>query len=116
MKINKFTLILCAALAFLIAFFLSSRIDTSGFKLILGIGCFISLSTTLAGTISVSFNYNRTTTLTKTSSGIFFFLLLISQFIYSSLESFTIASYLLVTGGLMILHAIIVYGLSNSKH
>ena len=115
MKINTFTAILSIALAGIIAFFLSFYVAGEN-KMILGIGSFITLALTLAGTVSLSFEYNRTTTLTRTTSGIFFILILTSQIIFTVFNSFILPTYVLVTGCMSILYALIVYGISRSKH
>ncbi len=115
MKINIFTTILSIALSGIIAFFLSYYVSEEN-KTILGIGSLVTLVITLIGTVSVSFDYNRTTTLIKTTSGIFFFLLLTCQIIFSAIDSFSLPFYILITGGLTILYVLIVYGLSRSKH
>ena len=115
MKINTFTAILSVALAAIIAFFLSFYVAGDN-KLLLGIGSFISMALTLTGTVSLSFEYNRTTTLTRTTSGVFFTLILTSQIIFTVLNSFILPTYVLVTGCMSILYALIVYGISRSKH
>lgn len=115
MKINRFTAILSIALASIIAFFLSFYI-TGGNKLLVGIGGFLSMALTLIGTISLSFEYDRTTTLTTITSGIFFLLLLTSQIIFTVFNNFTIPIYVLVTCGITILFSLTIYGISRSKH
>ena len=115
MKINTFTAILSIALAGIIAFFLSFYVAGEN-KMILGIGSFITLALTLAGTVSLSFEYDRTTTLTRTTSGVFLILILISQIIFTVFNSFILPTYVLVTGCMSILYALIVYGISKSKH
>ena len=115
MKINTFTAILSVVLAGIIAFFLSFYVAGEN-KMILGIGSFITLALTLAGTVSLSFEYDRTTTLTRTTSGIFYILILTSQIIFTVFNSFILPTYVLVTGCMSILYALIVYGISRSKH
>jgi len=78
MKINTFTSILSIALAGIIAFFLSFYVSGEN-KWIVGIGSLLSLGISLAGTVSLSFDYDRTTTLTRITSGVFFVALLISH-------------------------------------
>jgi hypothetical protein len=115
MKVNTFTTILSIALAAIVAFFLSFYVSTEN-KLLLGIGSFITLAATLVGTISISFGYDRTTTLTRTVSGVFFLMLLASQIVFTTINSFLLPTYVLVSGSLTILYALIVYGISRSKH
>jgi hypothetical protein len=115
MKINTFTSILSVALAGLIAFFLSFYVKGYN-NLLLGIGSFLSMTLTLIGSISLSFEYDRTTTLIRTTSGIFFILILITQIVFTAIKGFFLPTYILVTGSATILHLLIVYGISKSKH
>jgi hypothetical protein len=115
MKVNTFTTILSIALAAIVAFFLIFYVSSEN-KLILGIGSFITLTATLVGTISISFDYERATTLTRTVSGVFFLLLLASQIVFTTINSFLLPTYVLVSGSLTIIYVLIVYGISRSKH
>jgi len=115
MKANTLTTILSLVLATLVAFFLSYYVIGEN-KLIIGIGSFITLAATLIGTFSISFDYDRTTTLTKTLSGVFVVLILISQIIFTTFSTFVIPAYLLVEGGLMIIYIIIMNAIKKSKH
>ena len=115
MKLNTFTLLLSIALAGIIAFFLSFYVSGAN-KWIVGIGSLLTLAISLAGTVSLSFDYDRTTTLTRITSGVFFVALLISQIIFTAISSFLFPTYVMVTGGLIILYALIVHGISRSKH
>ena len=115
MKINKFTAILSILLAGIIAFFLSFYVSGVN-KLLLGIGSFVSMAMTLTGTLSLSFEYDRTTTLTRTISGVFFSLILASQIVFTLLNSFILTTYVLVTGLLSIFYTLTAYGISRTKH
>jgi len=114
MKINTFTTILVLFLAAIISYFLSTyQFDTN--KLVLGIGCFMGLFLSSALIFSVSFEYDRTTTLTRTSSAVFFILYLSSQ-IFFSVTNFVLPTYVLVNGSLVILFLLIIYGIAKSKY
>jgi hypothetical protein len=115
MKINTFTAILLVALASIIAFFLSFYVSGSN-KLLVGIGSFLSMALTLTGTLSISYDYDRTNTLTRITSAVFFTLILLSQIIFTVINSIILPTYVLVTGGLTILYFLIIYGISKSKH
>ena len=106
---------LSAVLAALIAFYLSCYISGVN-ELFLGVGSFLTLAISMAGTVSLSFDYDRTTMLTRTTSGVFFALLLVSQIAFVYISSFLLPLYVMVTGGIIILYIIIVYGISRSKH
>ena len=115
MRVNTITAILSILLAAIIAFFLSFYVSGTN-KWILGIGSFFTLGSALAGTVSLSFDYDRTTMLTRTISGVFFALILISQIFFVVIDRFLLPTYVLVTGGMAILFALVVYGISRSKH
>jgi hypothetical protein len=115
MKINTFTAILAVALAGIIAFFLSFYVTGSN-KLLVGIGSFLSMALSLIGAVSLSFKYERTTSVTRTTSGIFFILILISQIFFTAINGFLLPTYILVSGCATILYVLIVYGISKSKH
>ena len=115
MKINTFTAILSVALAGIIAFFLSFYVSGDN-KLLLGFGSFVSMALTLTGTLSLSFEYDRTNTLTRTTSGVFFSLILASQIVFTAINVFLLPTYILVTGCATILYILIIYGISKSKH
>jgi hypothetical protein len=114
MKINTFTLILSLLLAAIISYFLSSY-QLDGNKLILGIGCFIGLTISGTSAFSISFDYERTTTLTRTVGAVFFLLYLSSQ-IFFALTNFILPTYVLVNGSLIIFLLLLLYGISKSKH
>jgi len=115
MKVNTFTSILSLALAGIIALFLSFTVSGDN-KWVLGIVSFLTLSITLAGTVSLSLDYDRTTTILRVTSGVFFVALLTSQIIFTAINRFLLPTYVLVTVGLTILYALIVYGIARSKH
>jgi hypothetical protein len=115
MKANTLTTILSLVLATLVAFFLSYYVIGEN-KLIIGIGSFITLAATLVGTFSISFDYERTTTLTRTLSGVFVVLILTSQIIFTIYSKFALPAYILVEGGLMIMYIIIMNAIKKSKH
>ena len=115
MKVNIFTTILLITLSGIIAFFLSFYVSGEN-KFILGFGSFITFSITLIGSLSVSFEYKRTTALTRITSGVFFTLVLISQIIFTVINNFQLPTYILVTGCTPIIHALVVYGISKSTH
>ena len=115
MKVNGFTAILSIALAGIIAFFLSFYVLGEN-KWLLGVGSFLTIAITLAGTVSLSFEFDRTTMLTRTTSGVFFALVLLSQIVFVIIDTFLMPTYVLVTGGMAIIYVLIVYGITRSDH
>lgn len=115
MKINPFTLILSLALAGLITFYLSFYISGVN-KLVLGVGSFLTIAISMTGTVSLSFDYDRTTMLARITSAVFFAMILVSQIAFVSMSTFLLPSYVLVTGGMIILYVLFLYGISRTKH
>lgn len=114
MKINTFTAFLAFCLATLVSYFLSSYQEINN-KFILGIGCFVGLFISSVGTLALSFDYGRTTVLTKTTSAVFVILYLASQIFFANIN-FTLPTYLFVNGMLIIFFLIVLYSISKSKH
>lgn len=115
MKVNKFTTTLSIFLAGLISFYLTSFIPYES-KWIIGIGSFLTLTVMLIGTVSVSFEYDRTTTLTRIISGLFLAILLASQIFFVISDNLSLPNYILVTGCTLIIYVLVVYGISQSDH
>lgn len=114
MKINKFIAFLAFCLATLVSYFLSSYQEINN-KFILGIGCFVGLFISSVGTLALSFDYGRTTVLTKTTSAVFVILYLVSQIFFANIN-FTLPTYLFVNGMLIIFFLIVLYSISKSKY
>lgn len=115
MKINPISAILSLALAGLTAFYLSFYISGVN-KWILGIGSFLTLAISMAGTVSLSFDYERTTMLARTTSAVFFVLILVAQIVFVFMSTFLLPEYVFVTGGMSIFYVLFVYGVSQTKH
>lgn len=114
MKVNKFPLALAFLLALIIAYFFSTfHLNNDG--LVIGLGTFLVLFTTVASTVSISFDYERTTTLARTVSGLFFILFLVSQIIFTYI-TFNFPTYILVNGSMLILFLLIIFSIVKSKH
>jgi hypothetical protein len=115
MKINRFTATLCILLGAIIAFFLSSYFEHQN-VLIVGVGSFITLSLSFIGAISITFEYDKTTALTRTASAVFVILNLIGHILFVVFSNFTLPTYVLIIGGITIVHALILYAISKSSH
>ena len=114
MKVNKFPLVLAFLLALIIAYFFSTN-NSSDDEHVIGIGSFLFLFLSGASTVSLSFDFPRTTTLTRTISGLFFVLFLVSQMIFTS-TAFNFSTYILVNGSMFILFLLIIFSVVKSKH
>jgi peptidoglycan/LPS O-acetylase OafA/YrhL len=114
MKIDTFTAILALLLAAIISYFLSYYHDEEN-KLFYGICSFLGLLISGVSTIAISYDYSRTTILTRTVSLVFFIIFLGSQ-LFTLLINFSLPFYVLINGSLIILLMLIVYSISKSKH
>ena len=82
MKINFIPTLIAITLSALITYGLYSFHESEN-KLLLSLGSFIFLTSTLVITIGVNFEQSRTTTNVRTVSGIFFVISLVSNLIFS---------------------------------
>ena len=114
MKINSFTAILVFLLAAIVSYFLSSY-QAENNRLILVIGSFLGLFISGLAAISLTFQYDKTTTLTRTTASLFFILYLISQ-IFFALTMFVLPTYVLISGSIIILMLLVIYGLSKANY
>jgi hypothetical protein len=114
MKVNKFPLILAFLLASIIAYFFSTY-HSNDSVLVIGIGAFLVLFITAASAMSISFDFQRTTTLTKTVSALFFVFFLVSQIVFTH-TAFNFPTYILVNGCLLILFLLVIFSIVKSKH
>lgn len=112
MKFNFVTSLLATTLVVLITYFLSFNAAEQNKLLIMG-GCFLTLTTTLIGAISITFENKRSTVLVRITSWVFFFIQLISHILFTVADQFDLPTYTLVAGGLIIIYAIITYSLSS---
>lgn len=115
MKINTFTSMLAILFAALISYFLSSYQLEPSTKQIFGLGCFIGLVLTGISTIALTFEYNKTTSLTRTAATVFFILYLASQILFA-FSSFVLPTYVLVSGSILILMLLVIYGISKANY
>jgi len=113
MKLNVVQTIIAIAISGLIAYGLYSFHDSEN-KIILSLGSFVFLAMTVVIAIGVNFEQPRTTTNIRVVSGIFFTIALISNLIFSSF-TFSIPSYIITNGILLLIFAQIVYSINKTK-
>jgi hypothetical protein len=114
MKINFFTLAMSVLIGFLVAFFLSKYALEEN-KIMFAVGCFISITSGIAGIISINFDYNRTNVLIKVTSGIFLSVFLAIHILFSIFKEYDYSSYVLATGVTLIMFVLSVYSISKMK-
>lgn len=114
MRINYFILLICLVLSLILSYvFHSYAPDQLSLKV--AIGSFTVFFFGLAGTMALTFPYDRTTTLTRTISSLIFLpavvlnILFINEFIHQPI-------YFAVTAGAISLQLLLVYSVSKSQH
>ncbi len=113
MKINFVQTIIAIAVSLLIAYGLYSFHDSEN-RLLLSAGSFVFLATTLVLSIGTSFQLPRTTTNIRVVSGIFFAVALISNLIFTFV-AFSVPSYVITNGILLLVFILIVYSINKAK-
>ena len=113
MKLNFVQSIIAIAVSLLIAYGFFSFHESEN-KILLSISSFVFLVVTLIVTISASFESPRTTTNLKTISGIFFVVAFISNLVFTFI-SFSVPSYLIINGLLLLIYILITYSINKAK-
>lgn len=111
MNVNNFQALIAIALCALMAFGFYSFPDNTN-RLILGLGSFITLSVTLVLTMATSFDHRGKTLAFRTTAGVFFSTIFISNFIFS-FYTFDTAVYLVVNGIQFLTFLSIAYSISK---
>ena len=113
MKLNVVQTVIAIAVSLLIAYGLFCFLDSEN-KILLSVGSFVFLATTLAITIGVDFEQTRTTTNVRVVSGIFFVIAFASNLIFSFF-TFSTPSYIITNGILLLIFSLIVYSINKAK-
>ena len=113
MKVNFVQTIIAIAVSLLIAYGLYSFHDSEN-KILLSSGSFVFLMVTLIFAIGTSFELPRTTTNVRVVSGIFFAIALISNLIFTFIN-FSIPSYVIINGILLLVFILIAYSINKAK-
>lgn len=113
MKINFVQTIVAIAVSLLIAYGLYSFHNSEN-KILLSAGSFVFLATTLAMFIGASFELQRTTTNIRVVSGIFFAIAMIGNLIFTFVN-FSVPSYVIINGILILVFILIVSLISQAK-
>jgi hypothetical protein len=113
MKINFVQTIIAIAVSLLIAYGLYSFHDSEN-KILLSAGSFVFIATTLVMSIGASFELQRTTTNIRVVSGIFFVIALISNMIFTFVN-FSVPSYVIINGILILVFILNVYLIKQAK-
>ena len=98
----------------LVAFF-QSKYALEENKIMFAIGCFISITSGIAGIFALNFDYNRTNGLIKVTSGIFLCIFLAIHILFSIFTEYDYSSYVLATGIALITFILSIYTISKMK-
>ena len=113
MKLNLIKSLISIAVCILIAYaFYTFQPEDN--KEILAIGSFITLSISLLFSIAISFQLQRTLTLIRTVSFIFFIIFFISNLIFNYVN-FQPEAYIIVNGITILTYFLLLYSLSKAK-
>ncbi len=113
MKVNFVKTIIAIALSLLITYGFYSFHDSEN-KILLSSGSFVFLTVTLIFAIGSSFEFPRTTTNVRVVSGIFFAIALISNLVFTFLY-FSVPSYIIINGILLLVFILITYSINKAK-
>jgi hypothetical protein len=113
MKINFVQTIIAVAVSLLIAYGLYN-FHSSENKILLCAGSFVFFAITLILTTGTNFELSRTTTNIKVVSGIFFAMALIGNLIFT-FTNFSVPSYVIINGILLLVFILIVYSIYKAK-
>jgi len=113
MKINFVQIIIAIALSALISYGLFSFHNGEN-RILLSVGSFLVMSSTLALSLGMSFEMPRTTTNIRVVAGIFFSFGLISNMIFT-FSDFSSPSYVIINGILLLLFLLIAYSINKAK-
>ncbi len=115
MKFNFLTTIIAILAACLAAFGLYEWCHMANAKMLVACLGGISLCATLVTTLGISLTRTRTSINMKVLSGIFAILFLISNCIFCSLHSFSIAQYIIPNGLLLLIWILVTYSISKTS-
>ena len=113
MEINIVQTIIAIAVSLLAAYGLYSFHNSEN-KILLSVGSLVFLATTLTFTIGTSFEQSRKTTNIRVVSGIFFVVAIISNLVFTFIK-FSIPSYIITNGLLLLVFILIAYSINKAK-
>jgi hypothetical protein len=113
MKVHFVQAIIAIAVSLLIAYGLYSFHDSEN-KILLTAGSFLFLAITLILTIGTSFELPRTTTNIRVVSSIFFAIALICNLVFTFIN-FSVPSYIIINGILLLVFIFIAYSINKAK-
>jgi hypothetical protein len=113
MRLNTFLAVLCCVAAGMISFAVHTYSGKQ--SLVLGVGSLLCIAVSLIAGVAVTFENAKTSMLARTASWVVILLQITAQFAFSAVGNVEVATYLLVSGLLMITHMGIVYQISRTR-
>ncbi len=114
MKANVFLTVVSVLISALAGYGFFAANSGEDFRLLLSLGSGLCLAITLAGTLGIKLEDRAGNTNFKLVSVIFFVLLLVSNLIFAA-TSVKVAPYIIVCGILLLLYAVIEYGIIRHR-
>ncbi len=111
MKINIFMLLISLAIASLAGYGFYAANSGTEYVLLQCLGSGISLFMTLGGLLALGSKDGGTSVNVKITSAVFFIIVLIEQIIFSVMNTLPKAPYIVTTGIILLVYAVIVYGI-----
>lgn len=113
MKIIPLSAALVVILSAAISYFIADYTAEER-MVVVGIGCFMSLCATAIPGIAMRFSSDRIAMVGRTSSMVFFVVIILGQALYSGFSMTSVPLYLLMTTGLLVAHLLVLSAVIRS--
>lgn len=115
MKLNIVPSIIAFAISALIAYGLYSWCRNADMQILLSIFGGVSMLLTFGSMLAISFEDSRTTVNVRVLSGVFAFLVILSNAIFCCISSFSTPLYVIINGLLMLIWFLSAYGVTRAN-
>ena len=115
MKLNIVPSIIALAISALIAYGLYSWCRNADMQILLSIFGGVSMLLTFGSMLAISFKDSRTTVNVRVLSGVFAFLVILSNAIFCCISSFSTPLYVIINGLLLLTWFISAYGVARAN-
>lgn len=115
MKLNIVPSIIALAISALIAYGLYSWCRNADMQILLSIFGGVSMLLTFGSMLAISFEDSRTTVNVRVLSGVFAFLVILSNAIFCCISSFSTPLYVIINGLLMLIWFLSAYGVTRAN-
>ena len=115
MRLNIVPSIIALAISALIAYGLYSWCRNADMQILLSIFGGVSMLLTFGSMLAISFEDSRTTVNVRVLSGVFAFLVILSNAIFCCISSFSTPLYVIINGMLMLIWFLSAYGVTRAN-